>query len=256
MRDHQHTAVEIVVTDTGCGIQPDTLEHIFREFEQVESSEQKPAGEAGVGKTVEFYHPQTWIHTHSPLSLAGLGLAVVARIVEQLGGQLRVESEVDEGSRFSFLIPLALPIEDGARSTLPSSGHTENSLGGSIAMRSRKSSQSSEFECVVEALTSNHMFDSPDTSSPRFGRNLLKDTAAHLPLRSGSAPGTLELSESQQPLGPVKSDNDLNIPTTKRIIPPIQPPGPSHDVDNSTDPHTLRILIVEVRIVIPPRHPA
>ena len=50
LRDRQHTAVEIVVADTGCGIQSDKLEHIFREFEQVESSEQTATGEAGVGK--------------------------------------------------------------------------------------------------------------------------------------------------------------------------------------------------------------
>ena len=34
---------------------------------------------------------------------------MVARNVEQLKGQLRVESQVGEGSRFSCLIPLALP---------------------------------------------------------------------------------------------------------------------------------------------------
>lgn len=38
-------------------------------------------------------------------------MAVVARIVEQLGGQLRVDSTVDKGSRFSFLIPLMLSSE-------------------------------------------------------------------------------------------------------------------------------------------------
>ena len=54
LRDRQHTAVEIVVTDTGRGIQPDKLEHIFREFEQVESSDQRLAGEAGVGKALKF----------------------------------------------------------------------------------------------------------------------------------------------------------------------------------------------------------
>jgi hypothetical protein len=47
----------------------------------------------------------------------GLGLAVVARIVTQLEGQLRVDSEVDRGSKFSVLIPLALPIHEGTAST-------------------------------------------------------------------------------------------------------------------------------------------
>ncbi|KAF8635860.1 hypothetical protein AX15_000052 [Amanita polypyramis BW_CC] len=81
------TSVEIVVADTGCGIPTSKLETIFREFEQVESSETRSSLETGVG----------------------LGLAVVARNVEQLDGQLRVESKVGEGSCFSFLIPLALP---------------------------------------------------------------------------------------------------------------------------------------------------
>jgi signal transduction histidine kinase len=52
LRDPQHTAVEIVVVDTGCGIQSDKLEHIFREFEQVDSTEQKPTGGTGVGKNL------------------------------------------------------------------------------------------------------------------------------------------------------------------------------------------------------------
>ncbi len=48
---------------------------------------------------------------------------MVARNVEQLKGQLRVESEVGEGSRFTCFIPLALPgqgkSELNARSSLP-----------------------------------------------------------------------------------------------------------------------------------------
>src|ERR1700679_3362272 len=75
LRREGSTAVEIVVADTGCGISCTKLESIFREFEQVESMAPR---------------------TTSPG--LGLGLAVVARIVEQLGGQLRVESKVNEGS--------------------------------------------------------------------------------------------------------------------------------------------------------------
>lgn len=49
LRSPKQTAVEIVVSDTGCGIAPPKLENIFREFEQVESSEPKTSTEAGVG---------------------------------------------------------------------------------------------------------------------------------------------------------------------------------------------------------------
>jgi len=62
------TAVEIVVADTGCGIPPRKLESIFREFEQVESSEPKTTSEAGVGEyqllicsvTSAHYQLQAW----------------------------------------------------------------------------------------------------------------------------------------------------------------------------------------------------
>lgn len=43
---------------------------------------------------------EIWIYA----ALSGLGLAVVARIAEQLGGQLRVDSRVDGGTRVSFLV--------------------------------------------------------------------------------------------------------------------------------------------------------
>jgi len=36
----------------------------------------------------------------------GLGLSIVQRIVEKCGGQVGVESEVDQGSRFYFTLPV------------------------------------------------------------------------------------------------------------------------------------------------------
>jgi signal transduction histidine kinase len=49
LRDPSQTAVEIIVSDTGCGIPSDKLESIFREFEQVESSEGSNPTIPGVG---------------------------------------------------------------------------------------------------------------------------------------------------------------------------------------------------------------
>lgn len=54
LRDRHHTAVEIIVADTGCGMESSKLEHIFRELEQVEPPGQKSSGEAGVGKKPNF----------------------------------------------------------------------------------------------------------------------------------------------------------------------------------------------------------
>ncbi|KAF9220495.1 hypothetical protein BS17DRAFT_797672 [Gyrodon lividus] len=138
LRDPSQTAVEIIVSDTGCGIPSEQLESIFREFEQVSSSENSNPAISGVG----------------------LGLAVVVRIVEQLGGQLRADSQIGIGSRFSFLIPLEIsqPVPESGGRSLSSPAHTRSS---SLQIRPRvgtsESSGGLDLENLVEALTSNHM---------------------------------------------------------------------------------------------------
>lgn len=79
----------MVIGDTGCGIPASKPESIFREFEQVESAQPKTSTAPSIS----------------------LGLAVIAYSVEQLGGRLRVNSKVDQGSRFSF--PVLFTVWDG-----------------------------------------------------------------------------------------------------------------------------------------------
>lgn len=73
--------VEVSVTDKGRGIPPDAIEKSFDYPYQ--------AGTAG-GK-----------------SKTGLGLYISREIVEAHGGKIRVESNLGEGSRFSFSLPVA-----------------------------------------------------------------------------------------------------------------------------------------------------
>jgi len=73
-------AVEISVADTGSGIPAEYLGHVFDRFWQADRQ-----GRAG----------------------AGLGLSIVKGIVEAHGGSIRVESQVDQGTTFSFTLPLA-----------------------------------------------------------------------------------------------------------------------------------------------------
>jgi two-component system, sensor histidine kinase and response regulator len=68
------------VRDTGIGIPPERLEHIFDPFTQVD------------GKTTRMYGG------------TGLGLTISNRLVELMGGRLWVESELEKGSTFSFQI--------------------------------------------------------------------------------------------------------------------------------------------------------
>jgi len=70
------------VTDTGIGIAPADLPHIFDEFYQVDGSTRRRHGGAG------------------------LGLAISQRFVRLHGGQIWVESQLDQGSSFYFTLPL------------------------------------------------------------------------------------------------------------------------------------------------------
>jgi signal transduction histidine kinase/AmiR/NasT family two-component response regulator len=78
----EHPAVEIAVEDNGIGIAPEKLQTLFNPFEQADASISRRYGGTG------------------------LGLAISRSIVEQMGGELRVESELGRGSRFSFRIPV------------------------------------------------------------------------------------------------------------------------------------------------------
>ncbi len=72
--------VEVRVADTGAGISPEDVPRVFDRFYQVERS-------------------------RSPSDHAGLGLAIARRIVELHGSRIRVDSRLDIGTTFSFLLP-------------------------------------------------------------------------------------------------------------------------------------------------------
>jgi signal transduction histidine kinase len=74
--------VRFWVRDNGSGLSPADQAKLFAEFSRLNSTNGRAIGH-------------------------GLGLSIVRRIVEKLGGQVGVESEVGQGSRFFFTLPSA-----------------------------------------------------------------------------------------------------------------------------------------------------
>lgn len=70
--------IEFFVTDTGSGIEPEIIEHIFETYVSKDAEQQKGYG---------------------------LGLALCRIIVEKMGGSIKVESELKKGSTFTFTLP-------------------------------------------------------------------------------------------------------------------------------------------------------
>jgi heavy metal sensor kinase len=73
----------VVIRDTGVGIPPEHIPHIFERFYRVDKARSRIEGGSG------------------------LGLAICQHIVEVHGGKIKVESQVGKGSAFSVFLPLS-----------------------------------------------------------------------------------------------------------------------------------------------------
>lgn len=87
--------IEFYVSDTGSGIAPEFIDHIFETYTSQDAEQQKGFG---------------------------LGLALCRIIVEKMGGSIRVESELGKGSTFTFSMPFHGTIGGMATSSRTTTG--------------------------------------------------------------------------------------------------------------------------------------
>jgi signal transduction histidine kinase len=97
-------AVLILVKDTGEGILPGNLPHIWERFYQTESSRTRTD------------------------SGAGLGLALVKEWIEEMGGTVSVESTVGEGSCFTLHLPRTVECSEEMNPKRQKSDHLETAF--------------------------------------------------------------------------------------------------------------------------------
>ncbi len=90
-RDELDLRLSFVVQDTGIGIEPDHLERLFSAFTQLDGSTTRRHGGSG------------------------LGLSISKRLIELMQGELQVESQAGQGSRFSFELPFRVQAESKDR---------------------------------------------------------------------------------------------------------------------------------------------
>ncbi len=77
-------SLKLVVSDTGIGMSPEALNYIFEEFRQADMSTTRKYGGTG------------------------LGLALVKKFINLMGGDIKAESEAGKGSKFTITLPVSL----------------------------------------------------------------------------------------------------------------------------------------------------
>ncbi len=76
---HKPRETVIRVTDFGIGIAPEDLPNIFQPFQRGANAE--------------------------PMTGSGLGLAIAKACVRAMGGEIRVQSQLDKGTTFEITLP-------------------------------------------------------------------------------------------------------------------------------------------------------
>lgn len=111
-----HCQAEIAIQDTGVGISLQQLDMLFREFEQVHTEDESDVYTPTGNQSTQSRTEQTFdgLSKIPGQKVLGLGLAVVARTIRNMNGQLRLKSEEGKGSRFTISLPFTIPSETEA----------------------------------------------------------------------------------------------------------------------------------------------
>jgi two-component sensor histidine kinase len=174
--------VEIAIEDSGEGISPSKLDTLFGEFEQIHIEEENLDILTGAQEESATFTALSKIPGQKVL---GLGLAVVARAIRNMNGQLRLKSEEGKGSRFTICVPFTLPPDESpgeatVKHLTPSPTQGEVTLVQSSGMPlSRPPSSeearsnplgntSSSIDRFVNAISSPASLGSPSTATEYF----------------------------------------------------------------------------------------
>lgn len=242
-----HVSLEMSVVDTGAGMSKPRLEQLFQELEEVY------ADEHWVGDGLDNIKKSGGERQRA----LGIGLALTARIVHTMHGQLIVKSEEGKGSRFRIILQFQIP---GEPSSLSSQNMSRTDV---LDMPESPSILEGEFTLVVHddksqtestqrgshisptSAVFGHEKGQPDQHDPSLSQNALPnseggiDQKQHMPLRLPLQPGyeeskQLHVSQAGLQQQSVEEDSQESPATSK-----------AHASASSSSNTSLNVLIAE-----------
>lgn len=187
-RNRTGCTLEFVVADTGIGIPADQYRRIFQAFAQADMSTTRESGGTG------------------------LGLTISERLVHLMGGAISVESELGQGSRFTFSVHVSVPGEAHVSMPSPPAAFVGRTV---LAMVEREKDAKLLSRFFREWEISAVIADSPEKAVQHFslGEPKCFDALVLVPAVSGFDPNSViprfQVDGKDMPVVSVQSAYDL-----------------------------------------------
>jgi len=244
--DKDHVDVEVAVSDTGVGMSAKKLDALFNDLEQVQTEPAAMLEDAIVPEPDDLTR-------QGDKTTLGLGLAVVARIIKNMNGQLRLKSEEGKGSRFVIQFPFELP-----DSEIQDSAEEQESEGSKTPQPETPGSTHATGERTLVAPSLGRR-DS-NTSSAMARKASVESLNSKASLRSGKSNSSQRsdvdrlIEAIQEPHMSEKRPSGDRSPSARSMRPALKTRNSlDHSVPSS--PHQPRSQSLELRndpIVVPP----
>ncbi|KAA6413225.1 MAG: ATPase of HSP90 chaperone DNA topoisomerase II histidine kinase [Lasallia pustulata] len=158
--------IAIVVQDTGAGMSPTKLDALFRELEQIQTGESDEALPEGLIPS----SPTMIKQGKDEKRTLGLGLAVVARVVRNMNGQLRLKSEEGKGSRFVIHLGFDVPSNDKEQSV--SDGANAAAVAAPAGHPTTPTAEEGEVMLVIKSTPKESLYATDDLVRKKSSESL------------------------------------------------------------------------------------
>ncbi|KAF1912096.1 hypothetical protein BDU57DRAFT_78588 [Ampelomyces quisqualis] len=248
---NDHVDVEVAVSDTGVGMNSKKLDQLFYALEQVQSEP------TAMLEDVIIPNPKQSSEKEDNTVL-GLGLAVVARIIKNMNGQLRIRSEQGKGTRFVIQFPFDLPDSEVGKGE-----DSHESPEGSITPQPESLHSAGGERTLIAPSLSRHTSDEPHSGDTVTRRSSADSLTGRTSLRSFKSVSSQRSQRSdvdrlieaiQEPHMVSRQSTGHQSPTSSRSLRPALTKRNSDDPGASSCLRSRSLEHLEGRLNVPPPH--